>query len=192
QQYGGALPGHISQLPVYPFSEKRYWIYPSDRQAPLQDYSPGYLSADSVPSPASERESTPSAKFIPIDLNAAKALSTKARAESESVSDIANVVRPGQPHSRDVNPEDDAVILRSIRKVLNKILYLDEDDEIDIKGSFTDIGLTSITIVTFIQELNREFNLNLRETIVFDYTTLHDLTKYIQAEIEKNSIAVAR
>ncbi|MCU7925178.1 MAG: SDR family NAD(P)-dependent oxidoreductase [Candidatus Thiodiazotropha sp. (ex Dulcina madagascariensis)] len=192
QLYGGALPGHISQLPTYPFSQKRYWMNPPDKQAPAQDGSAGFLSADSDSSAASEKEPIPSVKFIPIDLNATNVQPTKAQADGEAVSDNTNVVSLGQPPSRDTNSEGDEFILRTIRKVLNKILYLDEDDEIDIKGNFTDIGLTSITIVTFIHELNREFSLNLRETIVFDYTSIHDLTKYIQAEIEKNGISAAR
>ena len=47
------------------------------------------------------------------------------------------------------------------------------------KRIFRSIGLSSITIIKFIDEINRQFHLNLRETVVFDHVNINDLSKFI-------------
>ncbi|MGD9826954.1 acyl carrier protein, partial [Desulfobacter sp.] len=70
-------------------------------------------------------------------------------------------------------------VRQRIRSIVNKILEFDEGDEIDDQMIFSQMGFSSITIVTFIEEVNREFNLELRPTTAFDYPTIHELTRHV-------------
>lgn len=70
-------------------------------------------------------------------------------------------------------------VRQRIRSIVNKILEFDEGDEIDDQMIFSQMGFSSITIVTFIEEVNRKFNLELRPTTAFDYPTIHELTRHV-------------
>jgi hypothetical protein len=45
-----------------------------------------------------------------------------------------------------------------------------------------------VSIVTFIQTLNRTLNLNLRETIAFDYPNISALSRHIVSEAQALSV----
>jgi acyl transferase domain-containing protein/acyl carrier protein/ubiquinone/menaquinone biosynthesis C-methylase UbiE len=70
-----------------------------------------------------------------------------------------------------------------IRAVINNMLNFDTEDEIDQGMSFSEMGFSSITIVLFIEKLNQEFDLTLRETTAFDYPNIQELTLYISTQL---------
>ena len=70
-------------------------------------------------------------------------------------------------------------IQEHIESALKHILLLDENVELNTEATFFDLGLDSISIVNFIRQLSQQFDLSLRETLVFDYPTIRDLAGYI-------------
>ena len=64
-------------------------------------------------------------------------------------------------------------------------LYL-EPSEIDADKSFTDLGLDSIVGVEWIKTINKEFDLELSSTKVYDYSTVKQLSAYVAEELAKN------
>ncbi|WP_046744594.1 SDR family NAD(P)-dependent oxidoreductase [Kordia zhangzhouensis] len=63
-------------------------------------------------------------------------------------------------------------------------LYL-EPSEIDADKSFTDLGLDSIVGVEWIKTINKEFDLELSSTKVYDYSTVKQLAGYVADELAK-------
>ncbi|MFP5392718.1 MAG: SDR family NAD(P)-dependent oxidoreductase [Gammaproteobacteria bacterium] len=76
-----------------------------------------------------------------------------------------------------------------VRAVLCRVLYLDEQDEFDDDANFGELGLTSISVVAFVQELNAQFGLELPETIVFDHTNPRDLGQYLHTLLRERRAA---
>ncbi len=65
-------------------------------------------------------------------------------------------------------------------------LYL-ESTEIDPDKSFTDLGLDSIVGVEWIKSINKEFDLELSSTKVYDYATINELTSFLLVELRSVS-----
>ena len=78
--------------------------------------------------------------------------------------------------------QDDHELRRQIKtalslqlgKILDKRIY-----EIDEHMSFADQGLNSVDAVAWINTINREFNLHLSVTVIFDYFSIDKLSKYL-------------
>ncbi|MCH2193533.1 SDR family NAD(P)-dependent oxidoreductase [Kordia sp.] len=89
-------------------------------------------------------------------------------------------------------------IVATIKKFLANELHLHEN-EIEEDAQFVDIGLDSITGVTWIRKINEYYKLSLEATQIYTYTTLQQLGNFIQEELgtvvnatkEIKSIAVA-
>ena len=47
------------------------------------------------------------------------------------------------------------------------------------------MGFSSITIVIFIETLNKKLNLTLRETTAFDYPNIQELAQHIAAQLQE-------
>jgi len=67
-------------------------------------------------------------------------------------------------------------------QTLAKSLYL-EPFEIDPDKSFTDIGLDSIVGVEWIKTINKNLNMELSSTKIYDYATINELAKYLTKEV---------
>ena len=74
-------------------------------------------------------------------------------------------------------------IQRTLKRTIRELLLLREEHELDEETTFMDLGLDSITVVSFIKELSDQFELSFRETIVFDYPTIGALAGYIAKKI---------
>jgi len=75
-------------------------------------------------------------------------------------------------------------IIDKIRYFLANELQL-EEDEIDDDAQFVDIGLDSITGVTWVRKINDHYKTTLEATQIYSYTTLEKLGTFIQSELEK-------
>ena len=73
-------------------------------------------------------------------------------------------------------------IQKRLIKSLAAALYL-EPNEIDAEKSFIDLGLDSIVGVEWIKTVNKEFNLELSSTKVYDYSTVKQLTGFLVKEL---------
>lgn len=86
--------------------------------------------------------------------------------------------------------EDDEEFLGEIKaslalqfgKILNKSVF-----EIDENVSFTDQGLNSIDALAWIRTINREFNLHLSVTILFDHFSIHKLSEYLVSRLAQEN-----
>ena len=70
-----------------------------------------------------------------------------------------------------------------------KILLAQElhmlEDEIDESTQFVDLGLDSITGVTWVRLINHKYNLSIEATKVYSYPTLSQLSQYVKNELDK-------
>jgi len=88
-------------------------------------------------------------------------------------------VRENAP-AADMLPE----FVATLKRLLARELHL-EEDELDENTQFTDLGLDSITGVTWMRKVNEKYGLSLDATIVYSYPTLTKLGRHVQ-EVTKN------
>lgn len=79
-------------------------------------------------------------------------------------------------------------LINILINTLSKVLKI-EPKEINIDKAFMDLGIDSILGFKFINEVNNALKLNLTETIIFDYSNIRNLAKYIYSNmnLEKES-----
>ncbi|WP_051313370.1 SDR family NAD(P)-dependent oxidoreductase [Sporocytophaga myxococcoides] len=74
-------------------------------------------------------------------------------------------------------------VATSLRQLLAQELHLDEH-EIDENMQFVDLGLDSITGVTWIRKINEKYNTSIEATKIYSYPTLAQLSQYVKEEAE--------
>ena len=62
------------------------------------------------------------------------------------------------------------------------------EENIDEEAKFVDIGLDSITGVTWIRKINKEYGLSITTTKVYYYPTLKEFAKYVMQEGKQQGI----
>ena len=72
----------------------------------------------------------------------------------------------------------------SIKKLLAEELHLQEH-EIEEDTQFIDLGLDSITGVTWIRKINEKYNTSIEATKIYSYPTLAELGRYVKEEADK-------
>ena len=156
------LPGPpVGSLPAYPFDQKRYWFGPSDSH--VFDLVDGVRFAEPIsrgPSKPVDEAPSAGARFVPFE--ALERLSATAEAAPHGTSRIT--------------VEE---VQTTMQMVLKDLLFHDPDEELDDQASFQELGLSSVFIAPFVQRLAREFGIELRETLVFDYSTINRFSHYI-------------
>ncbi|MBO9699912.1 MAG: SDR family NAD(P)-dependent oxidoreductase [Sporocytophaga sp.] len=83
-------------------------------------------------------------------------------------------------HSSDNLP----LVIASLRKLLAQELHLHEN-EIDENTQFIDLGLDSITGVTWIRKINEKYQTEIEATKIYSYPTLSQLSAFVKEEAEK-------
>lgn len=79
-----------------------------------------------------------------------------------------------------------ASVATSIKNLLANELHMQEPD-IDDNTQFVDLGLDSITGVTFIRKINEKYNTRIDAIKVYSYPTLTKLSRFVKDEIAKVS-----
>lgn len=79
-----------------------------------------------------------------------------------------------------------SVIQATLKKMLAEELYMDES-EIPNDVQLVDLGLDSITGVTWIQKINSEYGTSLAATKVYAYPTLSEMSEYVQNKTKKQA-----
>lgn len=71
-----------------------------------------------------------------------------------------------------------------IKRSLNQILQelIDEDTELSEDVGFFDMGINSLTIVTFCEKIKEVFDVNCDETDIFNYSNIEELAEYISSQ----------
>ncbi|NOU17184.1 MAG: SDR family NAD(P)-dependent oxidoreductase [Bacteroidales bacterium] len=80
--------------------------------------------------------------------------------------------------------ENMASVSANLRKLLAQELHLHEH-EIEENTQFVDLGLDSITGVTWIRKINEKYKTSIEATKVYSYSTLSQLSRYVKEEVEK-------
>jgi acyl transferase domain-containing protein/enoyl-CoA hydratase/carnithine racemase/acyl carrier protein len=78
---------------------------------------------------------------------------------------------------------DVADVVRTLRQLLARELHL-EQEELDEHTQFTDLGLDSITGVTWIRKVNQRYGLALDATLVYGHPTLARLGAYVKEQVD--------
>jgi len=68
-------------------------------------------------------------------------------------------------------------IKEKLCKILQTILYIDA--EIDEYLGFFDMGISSLTVFTFCDEIKEQIGANCEDTDIFNYTNICELSEYI-------------
>ena len=201
--YSEVVPKQISQLPNYPFSQKRYWVSQGimtgrdNRNTNVPRFIPLELTD------LSKHEESSDITFISLDVPLGTPLDSPRDTQFDNPIDsplaqpadnifadthVVPIKVPSYPEPAEIDHE---TVLNIVRNTLFDVLYLDDQDEVDYDTNFSEIGVNSINIVTFVQALNQAFNLTLRETIVFDYQSISDLAGFILSELTRpNELAI--
>ena len=75
-------------------------------------------------------------------------------------------------------------IISTIRVFLAEELQM-EEHELDEESQFVDLGLDSITGVTWIRKINTEYKTSIEATQIYNYPTLTELGSHIKDEVQK-------
>lgn len=148
------VPKHISQLPVYEFRKKSFWVN----------------SLLMSPELSVKAESSDEINFISLeDLYAT---------ELENIRELSETV----PEKRIALSKDE--IQNIIKNILYEILYLDDSDDYDVTDSFEDLGVDSVYAKTFIKLFNEKTGLLLNETRMFSYPSIEEFSAYCAEQIK--------
>nr|WP_319025127.1 SDR family NAD(P)-dependent oxidoreductase [Nisaea nitritireducens] len=74
--------------------------------------------------------------------------------------------------------------------ILREVLMLGSEHDVDAHMTFQELGLDSIRGTRFIQDLSKRFGVELRETLVFDYPTLHELAAHLSSLSASTALSV--
>jgi len=92
----------------------------------------------------------------------------------------SNVYTPVSTH----NNESLESIVENLKVLLAQELHM-HHDEIDESMQFVDLGLDSITGVTWVRLINEKYGLSIEATKVYNYPTLNQLASYVKGELNK-------
>lgn len=88
-------------------------------------------------------------------------------------------VQPIDPVQQNLAYNSEKAIKEKILERLSKTLKVSEDS-LKSDVPFSDYGVDSIIGVSFVKQINNAFNIDLNTAIIFDYTKIDTLTKYIK------------
>ncbi|HEU5133666.1 MAG TPA: SDR family NAD(P)-dependent oxidoreductase [Steroidobacteraceae bacterium] len=77
-----------------------------------------------------------------------------------------------------------STVLDSLRQLLAHELHMQPED-INERAQFTDLGLDSITGVTWIRNINERYGTSIEATRIYSYPTLAELGRFVKGEAEK-------
>jgi acyl transferase domain-containing protein/enoyl-CoA hydratase/carnithine racemase/acyl carrier protein len=83
--------------------------------------------------------------------------------------------------AKPIDADDLATVTATVRTLLANELQLQESD-INDDAQFVDLGLDSISGVTWIRQINERYQISIEATKVYSYPTLAELSRYVQAE----------
>ncbi len=89
-------------------------------------------------------------------------------------------LNPAEPRqSEPPSARSTKAVRATLEQVVRTLLMIPKDRTLNDSTTFIDLGLDSIIIVRFIRELSDHFQLELRETLVYDYPTIGGLAQFI-------------
>jgi len=86
-----------------------------------------------------------------------------------------------------IAPENDAQ--RKLVIIWHEVLEI-EEDRIGIRSNFFDLGGHSLNAMKVVSSINKEFNMSLSLSIIFDYMTIRELAQVISVNEEKEYLEI--
>lgn len=77
-----------------------------------------------------------------------------------------------------------AAVMKVIKSSVADALKMREE-ELDVNSPFSDYGVDSITAVNLLKEINVRLKITLKNTVIFDYGNIYDLSTYLSEEYKK-------
>jgi acyl transferase domain-containing protein/enoyl-CoA hydratase/carnithine racemase/acyl carrier protein/NADP-dependent 3-hydroxy acid dehydrogenase YdfG len=121
-------------------------------------------------------------------------IQSRFREEEAALPPAQTAAAPAAPASPSGDGDALASVTVGLRRLLSNELRLRESD-IDDDVEFVDMGLDSISAVTWMRKINEKYQTSIEATKVYRYPTLNQLSRYVKEEAEKNgtlSIAVVQ
>ncbi len=87
---------------------------------------------------------------------------------------VNQIIEKKQVATRDTTDQ----VKNQVVKLIAKMLEMNEED-IELNRPFFEYGIDSMSGVEMIDELNQMFNINMSKAIIFDYSSVNDLSNYI-------------
>jgi acyl transferase domain-containing protein/cation diffusion facilitator CzcD-associated flavoprotein CzcO/acyl carrier protein/SAM-dependent methyltransferase len=81
------------------------------------------------------------------------------------------------------------IITASLKELLAQELHM-QVEEIDEDTQFIDLGMDSITGVTWIRKINDKYTILIEAIQVYSYPTLIEFSQYIKTEVEKQGVVI--
>lgn len=95
---------------------------------------------------------------------------------AEDIKGTEEVVDNNKPTASFIGSYED-VENRVIACTVNELLF--QEEEIDIEEEFAEMGIDSVSGVKYINAINKEFNVNLKTTVLFETGNIRKLSEYI-------------
>jgi acyl transferase domain-containing protein/enoyl-CoA hydratase/carnithine racemase/acyl carrier protein/SAM-dependent methyltransferase len=86
-------------------------------------------------------------------------------------------------------PSADSDVLPAVTATLRSLLANElqmRKSDIDDNTQFVDLGLESISAVTWVRRINEKYHTSIEATKIYSYPTLTQLSRYVKAEAEKH------
>ena len=158
--YKSHEPVQEFNLPTYQFDQKKYWVKTSFEENKI-------ANDDFVP-------------LEKITLPKENSLSKDCIRNENTFSELSCGEK-----KMPIKPELDAIQLQ-IKKVVGKVLFIDEYENIDEYAAFRELGMDSLYMANFVNMLNTEFSIHLDETVLFEYTNIKEIAKYLYNHIKES------
>jgi acyl transferase domain-containing protein/acyl carrier protein len=98
----------------------------------------------------------------------------------------------GSPLSHlSINGDALRAVTASLKTLLANELQMRESD-VDDNAQFVDLGLDSISGVTWIRKINEKYHTSIEATKVYSYTTLAQLSRYVKEEAEERGMPLSQ
>lgn len=157
--YGNYQPYQIFNLPTYQFDKKKYWVNDLTKDDNLDNND--FISLGEI-----ARNAENVSQFEEI------------KSENEGLQLSSIDVDEKTEDSPDKN-------LLRIKEIVGEILFIDEYKDIDEYAAFRELGMDSLYMTNFINRLNEEFSIQLDETVLFEHTTINEISKYLYKQMRK-------
>lgn len=201
--YPDRKPRRIS-LPTYPFERKKYWVgsLPGTGNNKEHIVKNNHVSASTgkprlrlkgLPGSETPMEETitknPERPLIVLKKTTAVQAQQDNHGSMEpghdpvgKINEIANPSfnRAKQDENNESPGEVKASLQDQVKKILAKVLFM-EPARIDENRAFTELGLDSILAVEFSRKLNEVFQVEIKATKLYDYSTVIKLAQYLSS-----------
>jgi acyl transferase domain-containing protein/enoyl-CoA hydratase/carnithine racemase len=193
--YTNAVAPRRMGLPLYPFAKERHWIDVAPEED-MSDRSAAHARLAEID--LSEPDGT---LGLQLEARALEAAPHSVHALPQPKVSLAPLIVPSSvPHDTEppasvakssTTPRISLAQLQSeLKTSLAEALFMKTSD-VDVRKSFTELGLDSIVGVEWIRAVNKQYGTGISATRVYDYPTVTELAAFLHPQMAALKIEVA-